>query len=122
GRPATDAEIADELTMPLSEYHALAAELATARMTSLDDIEQPVQGSSSEEPEAHLHDSGFRDALAGAVAMLPDKEKLMMSLYYSEDLNLREIGLVLDVSESRVSQLHGQALARLRASLSDWRG
>ncbi len=122
GRSASDAEIADELAMPLSEYHALSAELATARMTSLDELEQPVRGSSSDEPEAHAHDIGFREALASAVATLPEKEKLMMSLYYTEELNLREIGLVLDVSESRVSQLHGQALARLRTSLSDWRG
>lgn len=120
GRPASDADIADELSLPLSAYHALAAELASARMTSLDEIEQPVAGNSLDEPESRVHEAGFREALASAVTGLPEKEKLMMSLYYTEGLNLKEIGLVLGVSESRVSQLHGQALARLRANLMDW--
>lgn len=121
GGPVKDGDIANELAMPLSEYHALASELASARMASLDELEQPVRGDSGAEPERQVQDARFRDALAGAVSRLPEKEQLMMSLYYNEGLNLREIGLVLDVSESRVSQLHGQALARLRASLTDWR-
>ena len=56
-----------------------------------------------------------------AIGRLPEKESLMLSLYYTEGLNLKEIGLVLNVSESRVSQIHGQAVARLRSKLSDWR-
>jgi RNA polymerase sigma factor for flagellar operon FliA len=59
--------------------------------------------------------------LVEAIGKLPEKEGLMLSLYYNEGLNLKEIGLVLGVSESRVSQIHGQAVARLRANLSDWR-
>jgi len=56
----------------------------------------------------------------GCIDQLPEKEKLMMALYYQEDLNLKEIGQVLDVSESRVSQIHSQALTRIRAKMVDW--
>ena len=62
----------------------------------------------------------FRDAMAAAIDGLPEREKLVLSLYYDEDMNLREIGEVLDVSESRVCQIHGQALVRLRARLAEW--
>jgi RNA polymerase sigma factor for flagellar operon FliA len=58
--------------------------------------------------------------MAEAVAALPEREALVMSLYYDEELNLKEIGAVLGVSESRICQIHGQALARLRARLADW--
>ncbi|HAJ29158.1 MAG TPA: RNA polymerase sigma factor FliA, partial [Gammaproteobacteria bacterium] len=58
--------------------------------------------------------------LMGCIDQLPEKEKLMMALYYQEDLNLKEIGQVLDVSESRVSQIHSQALTRIRAKMVDW--
>ena len=60
--------------------------------------------------------------LARAILTLPEKEKLMMSLYYVEELNLKEIGEVMGVSESRISQIHGQALARIRAKVSEWGG
>ena len=72
-------------------------------------------------PLRSLVDSGFRAALAHAIDGLPEREKLVMSLYYQDELNLKEIGLVLGVTESRVSQLHGQALSRLKARLADWR-
>ena len=60
------------------------------------------------------------DALASSINGLPEREKLVLSLYYDEDMNLREIGEVLEVSESRVCQIHGQALVRLRARLAEW--
>ena len=63
----------------------------------------------------------FRHSLARAVASLPEREKLVMSLYYDQELNLREIGELLGVTESRVCQIHGQAVLRLRARLRDWR-
>jgi RNA polymerase sigma factor for flagellar operon FliA len=63
----------------------------------------------------------MRKALARAIGDLPEREKLVMSLYYEQELNLKEIGAVLGVTESRVCQLHGQALARLRPRLRDWR-
>jgi RNA polymerase sigma factor for flagellar operon FliA len=67
-----------------------------------------------------MEEAGFRGALAGAIDGLPEREKLVLSLYYDEDMNLREIGEVLEVSESRVCQIHGQALVRLRARLTEW--
>jgi RNA polymerase sigma factor for flagellar operon FliA len=66
-------------------------------------------------------DEDFRAALAHAIDELPERERLVMSLYYSEELNLKEIGAVLKVTESRVCQLHGQALTRLKARLAGWR-
>jgi RNA polymerase sigma factor for flagellar operon FliA len=71
-------------------------------------------------PFDHIEDAGFRDALSSAIMGLPEREKLVLSLYYDEDMNLREIGEVLEVSESRVCQIHGQALVRLRARLAEW--
>jgi len=62
----------------------------------------------------------MRTALAEAITTLPDREQLVMSLYYEQELNLKEIGLVLGVTESRVCQIHGQALIRLRSRMSPW--
>ena len=72
-------------------------------------------------PSHDLEEERFQAALADAIANLPERERLVLALYYDEELNLKEIGEVLGVSESRVSQLHGQCAARLRARLGDWR-
>ena len=68
----------------------------------------------------NLLQQNFQNALAQAIEQLPERERLVISLYYDEELNLREIGKVLDVSESRVSQICSQAMLRLRARLTDW--
>jgi RNA polymerase sigma factor for flagellar operon FliA len=67
-----------------------------------------------------MQDERFKAALTATIDTLPEKEKLMMALYYQEDLNLKEIGEILEVSESRVSQIHSQALTRIRAKMVDW--
>jgi len=118
GRPAQEKEIADELGMLVEDYRSLAGELACARVTQLDEAELPP---GIDEPEEQFVEVTKREALVAAIETLPEKEGLMLSLYYNEGLNLKEIGLVLGVSESRVSQIHGQAVARLKAKLSDWR-
>ncbi|MEO0436807.1 MAG: RNA polymerase sigma factor FliA [Pseudomonadota bacterium] len=123
GRPAQDAEIADALSMSLEEYQQLAGRLSCARMTHIEDSEEASMAESKlANPFEEVGDEASRMALVDAIQKLPEKERLMMSLYYSEDLNLKEIGAVLGVSESRVSQIHGQALARLRSALRAWNG
>jgi len=79
-----------------------------------DSEELPV---SAAEPEAQNSEEELRDLLRSGIEKLPERERLMMSLYYVEELNIREIAAVLEVTEGRVSQLHGQALARLRSQL-----
>jgi RNA polymerase sigma factor for flagellar operon FliA len=71
-------------------------------------------------PETMLEGDQFREAVAAAIASLPERERLVLSLYYDQELNLREIGEVLEVSESRVCQIHGQAVLRVRARLDKW--
>jgi RNA polymerase sigma factor for flagellar operon FliA len=68
-----------------------------------------------------LQREGLKKALADAISQLPERERMVLALYYNEELNLKEIGLVLGVSESRVSQIHSQAAARLKSRLSGWR-
>jgi RNA polymerase sigma factor for flagellar operon FliA len=81
-----------------------------------------VADTNSRGPAEDLEDNGLRGALAEAIAGLPEREQLVMSLYYDEEMNLKEIGAVLGVSESRVCQIHGQAVVRLRARMQGWRG
>jgi RNA polymerase sigma factor for flagellar operon FliA len=128
GHDATPADIAGALGVSIEEYHKLVQDAASCRlfsfdqMGSTDDETSPADHARDERPGPfdNIRDTGFRDALAGAIAVLPEREKLVLSLYYDEDMNLREIGEVLEVSESRVCQIHGQALVRLRARLAEW--
>ncbi|MCR9104309.1 MAG: RNA polymerase sigma factor FliA [Gammaproteobacteria bacterium] len=117
GQSASDKQIAQELGMSLEEYHAMSADLVHSRLVSLDDTTQTVE-SDEYNPFGALEDTQMREQLAAAIASLPEKEAMVMSLYYAEELNLKEIGEVLGVSESRVSQIHGQALARIRVKVN----
>ncbi|HWK52721.1 MAG TPA: sigma factor-like helix-turn-helix DNA-binding protein, partial [Steroidobacter sp.] len=107
--------------------HRIAQDAASCRVTSLDDSsgdDESLLGRVEDEgadPFLDATEQGFRVALAGAIKELPERERLVMSMYYDDELNLKEIGAVLKVTESRVCQLHGQALVRLKARLSDWR-
>lgn len=121
GREARDAEIAEHMKMPLEEYHRVVQDSASCHVTSLDDLPLATEiADRSADPLRDTQDAAFRVALAEAIGGLPERERLVMSLYYDDELNLKEIGAVLDVSESRVCQLHGQALVRLKARLADW--
>jgi len=127
GREARDMEIAERMGVSLDEYHRIAQDAASCRVASLDDSsgdEESLLGRVEDEgadPFLDATEQGFRSALAGAIKELPERERLVMSMYYDDELNLKEIGAVLKVTESRVCQLHGQALVRLKARLSDWR-
>ncbi len=128
GRDATDAEVAKELGVSLDDYYTYLRDSAGTRLFSYDDLlENQGEGVLDEadtqisEPLDEVQKQAFSRNLAGAISNLPEREKLVLALYYKEDLNLKEIGLVLGVSESRVSQIHSQAALRLRARLSIWR-
>lgn len=121
GREARDLEIATELGVSLDAYHRMVQDAAQCRWESLEDHENLDPADAREDPLRDLADSGLRAALTCAIEELPERERLVMSLYYGDEMNLKEIGLVLGVSESRISQLHGQAVTRLRARLSAWR-
>ncbi|MGO1503010.1 MAG: RNA polymerase sigma factor FliA [Marinobacter sp.] len=126
GREAQDIEVAEELDMELSEYHATLADTNSGRLFSLDELnesgELPIEElETSDNPLDGLSSDAFRSSLAAEIEQLPEREKLVLSLYYQEELNLKEIGAVLGVSESRVSQIHSQAALRLRGRLSQWR-
>ena len=126
GRAAEDREIATLLDLSISQYHNMLRDTAGTHILALDDLFGadadrllPTQG---ETPVELAEQQQFRDALADAIDGLPEKERLVLALYYDEELNLREIGVVLSLTESRVSQIRSQAVHRLRARLQDWIG
>ncbi len=126
GRDARDVEVADELGMTLKEYHTILQDASGCRVFSLDelaavgDVMRGQAGGVHAGPFEGLQKDAFKEALAKEIAGLPEREKLVMALYYDEELNLREIGQVLGVSESRVCQIHSQAALRLRSRLEQW--
>jgi len=127
-RAAGEAEIAQELGVPVAEYQALLQDARGHDLVHLEDCGRDGDDDyldhncpdRRDDPAAHYEDSRFRAALIGGIENLPPREKLLMGLYYEKELNFKEIAAVLEVSESRVCQLHGQAVERLRAKLKAW--
>jgi RNA polymerase sigma factor for flagellar operon FliA len=124
GREAREEEIIKELGISADAYHAAMQDAVQCQVLSLDTPTQDGEPGfdavdASGEPLQNIEDEEFQDLIATAIQELPERERLVLSLYYNEEMNLREIGAVLEVSESRVCQIHGQALLRLRARLAD---
>lgn len=130
GRHPGEQEVANELKMPLAEYQQMLQDSRGHQLVYYEDFQQADEDDFFERhsadmrpgPLGQIENEDFRAALVAAIKLLPEREQLLMSLYYEEELNLKEIGAVLGVTESRVSQLHSQAVARLRGHLRDWLG
>ncbi len=130
GRHPSEQELASELKIPLAEYQHMLLDARGHQLVYYEDFQAEGEDDYFErhgadkrpDPLGQLEDGDFRAALVEAIKVLPEREQLVMSLYYEEELNLKEIGAVLEVTESRVSQLHSQAVARLRSRLKDWLG
>lgn len=129
GRYPTEEEISAKLNMPIGEFHELVNQVRPVSLLSIDDqptfsdsdkksIANLLEGAKSGNPFNQLNVKVVKDVVAKAIEELPERQRLVLSLYYFEDLNLKEIGQVLRVTESRVSQLHAQAVTRLRAKLA----
>ncbi len=125
-RDAKDEEVAKQMQLELSEYHRLLRQVSEHKILSLDDM--PTDGEEFSQavadaaptPQEQFENHRIEKALAQEIAALPEKEALVIALYYDEELNMREIGQVLGITESRVSQLRSQALSRLRSRMSPW--
>ena len=126
GREARESEIAEHLGMESEEYNHILQDSVGCKTFSVEQLAETGDHTfmeadvDSQEPIDLLGEENFQQALAQAILDLPEKKQLVVSLYYDEELNLREIGEVLDVSESRVSQISSQAMLRLRSRLTDW--
>ena len=134
GRPPQEAEVAAHLKLSLGDYQNMLSDCGGHQLIYYEDFHDADgghehfldrhQAGPAEDPLQSLISGGFREAVADAVRALPEREKILMGLYYEQDMNLKEIGAVMGVSESRVCQLHSQAVARMRTTLREqaWTG
>ncbi|MGK0440705.1 MAG: RNA polymerase sigma factor for flagellar operon FliA [Pseudohongiellaceae bacterium] len=126
GRDANDQEVADELGIPIENYYKITRDSASSKLFSYDELisgdDKPGEQLSSDaiNPLDGIERQALRENIAECISQLPERERIVLALYYDEELNLKEIGLVLGVSESRVSQIHSQATLRLRARMTGW--
>lgn len=130
GRAATDHEVCSELGLSPADYHQLLVDVRAATLTSLDEfwVGDPdeegnipflsmVRDETSEDPETVVEQQELHSLLASSLMAIPERERLVLTLYYYEGLTLKEIGQVLGVTESRISQIHTQAILRLRSRI-----
>lgn len=126
GRDARNVEVAKNLGVSLEEYHQILQDSNSSKIFAFEDlgVNEEAIGcpacSSILSPLEGLQRDDFKEKLAEEIAKLPDREKLVLALYYDEELNLREVGEVMGVSESRISQIHSQAMLRLKSKLTAW--
>jgi RNA polymerase sigma factor for flagellar operon FliA len=134
-RPPTETEAAKKMQLSLTEYQQILTDGAGHQLIYFDDFHDSdgesadhfldrFYSDTSQDPLQALINVGFRAAVIKSIESLPDREKLLMGLYYEQELNLKEIGAVMGITESRVSQLHSQAIARMRGILraQKWTG
>lgn len=131
GRAPSEADIAAEMKITLAEYHELLLKIQGCQLVYAEDLQHDDADRSvfDQRSDADEDDGGdpvrilltgeFRQRLAAAISQLPEREAQVLSLHYDDEMNMREIGSILEVSPSRVSQLHNQAIARLRSSLQE---
>jgi len=117
GRDARDTEIAKELNVTMAEYHKILQDSTCCRLFSTDEMDTENDKASSENVLENISEDAFRTALIDAISSLPEREQMVVSLYYDNELNLKEIGNVLGVSESRACQINNQAMLRLKSRL-----
>lgn len=127
GRPATDSEVADRLGMDLSEYNKISSEAYGFALLSYEEFLQqnmlPLKEPTSpiKTPEQNLSEEELKKSMAEAIDRLGEKERMIISLYYYENLKLKEIAAVLGLTPSRVSQIHSKALMKLQKTLGEYK-
>lgn len=129
GRSPMESEIAAQLGLSLDDYQGLLGKVRGTQLVYLEDMARGnddeegfldrYAGDSNADPLHLLRDQRIRQSLVKAIQSLPEREQYIMSMYYEHDMNLKEIAKVLDVTESRICQLHSQSVARLRAKMRD---
>lgn len=127
GRTATEQEVAQTMNVSLEKYRQILQDTNNSQLFSYDEWREDhgdnadnlIAGHEESNPLQVLLEGDLRERVIEAIEALPEREKLVLTLYYQEDLNLKEIGAVMDVGESRVSQLHSQAIKRLRSRLTN---
>ncbi len=127
GREVKDIEVAEKLDLTLNEYHHILSDVNNGKILGLEDlgvdedvIKVSAQNQQDNSPFSTVQDEKFNESLVKAIKGLPERDALVLSLYYNDEMNLKEIGSILDVSESRISQIHGQAMIKLKAKINDW--
>ena len=125
GRYARNNEIASEMKIDMNDYFSILKDLRGCRLFSFEELfdseESRLQAKAPEKgPHIKTQDDQFQDALSQAIDKLPEREQLVLMLYYDDEMNLKEIGKIINVSESRVSQIHSQATSRLKTLLHHW--
>ncbi len=125
GKAAEDAEVAKELGVSLDEYREMLGKISALTVAGFSDLDvRTTEGIEDlrTTPDESASRSHFVKSLAAAVRLLPDREKHVLGLYYHKGLSLKEIGDILELSESRICQIHSSAVLRLRGMMKDWRG
>jgi RNA polymerase sigma factor FliA len=134
GRSATDQEISEAMGISVHEFYQLLSEVSCTTLSSLDElwlvhsndddtvrVLDLVRNNESEDPLHQVEMEEIKTTLASAIDCLPERERMVIALYYYEGLTLKEIGEIMEISESRVSQIHTKAIFRLRGRLNRWR-